>query len=234
MKVAIMQPYLFPYIGYFQLIHSVDIFVTLDNVNFIKKGWINKNQILAHDHIQKIQLPVSKMSQNRWINQHEFHELDAALSKLTSQCEQTYSKQQGFQRLHQLLKQHELIKASNVADFLHQSIQMVSDELGLTTKFLKASDIEVAGNLTGQERILAICNRLKAAEYINLPGGRALYSEEKFRERKLKLSFLSPKLEAYQQQKVNSEFVSYLSILDILANCNSDVIAEQVTNYDLT
>lgn len=234
MKVAIMQPYLFPYIGYFQLIHSVDTFVTLDNVNFIKKGWINKNQILAHEHIQKIQLPVSKISQNRWINQHEFHELETALSKLVLQCEQAYSKQQGFQKLNQLLQQHGEFKTNNVADFLHQSIQVVSLELGLTAQFLKASDIEVAEDLAGQERILAICNKLNATEYINLPGGRALYNEEKFRERKLKLSFLSPKLETYQQQKVNSEFVPYLSILDILANCNSDLITEQVTNYDLT
>ena len=64
MKLAIMQPYIFPYIGYFQLINAVDKFVIRDDVNFIMRGWINRNRILVNDSDSLFSIPVEKASQN--------------------------------------------------------------------------------------------------------------------------------------------------------------------------
>ncbi len=62
MKLAIMQPYFFPYIGYFQLINTVDEFVVYDNIEFTKKGWINRNRILVNGKDEYITLPIKKDS----------------------------------------------------------------------------------------------------------------------------------------------------------------------------
>ena len=62
MKLAIMQPYFFPYIGYFQLIKSVDEFVIYDNIQYTKKGWINRNRILVNGTDYLISLPLKKDS----------------------------------------------------------------------------------------------------------------------------------------------------------------------------
>ncbi len=233
MKVAIMQPYLFPYIGYFQLIHSVDTFVVLDNVNFIKKGWINRNQILSHSQVEKINLPVAKMSQNRWINQHEFHELNKNFKKLSQQCVNAYKKHPYFEKVSELLLQHQNINTDNVAEFLIQSMQLLMTQLNLTPNFLKASELELSPHLKGEDRILAICKTIGASEYINLPGGKKLYTEDKFNNSKVKLRFISPSLSSYKQHNADNPFTAYMSILDAIANCDDYILSQQLQNYEL-
>ena len=73
MKIAIMQPYFFPYLGYFQLIRNVDKFVVYDDVQYMQRGWINRNRILMGDKTPYIILPVSKDSRSKKINQRVLH-----------------------------------------------------------------------------------------------------------------------------------------------------------------
>ena len=73
MKLAIMQPYIFPYLGYFQLLNSVDHFVFYDDVNFIKGGWVNRNQLLINNQNKFFTVPLKKIISFTPINEVEIH-----------------------------------------------------------------------------------------------------------------------------------------------------------------
>ena len=232
MNVAIMQPYLFPYIGYFQLLNAVDTFVILDNVNFIKKGWINRNQILSNNGIVKINLPVAKMSQNRWISQHAFFDLSTHLTKLIDSCAQSYSRSDNVESITQLLHEHLEISTDNVSEFLTESLLKISKLLGLHTNIIKASDIDIDHSLTGQDRIIELASAANANTYVNLIGGTELYQESEFARRHMKLKFIEPNLSNYPQMHADV-FIPYLSILDVIANCDGGQLQQQLSDYKL-
>ncbi len=227
-----MQPYLFPYIGYFQLLNAVDTFVVLDNVNFIKKGWINRNRILTKNGITPINLPVKKMSQNRQIMQHYFHELNSNFTKLMSTCTTSYSKNPYLGNLVNVLNEHISINETQVASFLTYSLQVLTKQLNINTKIIRASELKINDNALGQDRIISICKILKANQYINLSGGTELYDSKSFREADIELKFLSSNLNPYNQYQYE-KFTPYMSILDLIANCTEKEIKHQLQDLSL-
>ncbi|WP_456460921.1 WbqC family protein [Reichenbachiella sp.] len=215
MKIAIMQPYTFPYIGYFQLIHSTDVFVSLDDVNFIKKGWINRNQILVNGKPSFFNIPVKKISQNRLISDHEIDFNSPWQKKLSQSISMAYSKAPEYNEAFPLI--HDLIfqKEECVSKFNHNCLQGVCNYLGIQSKFRISSDIDKDPHLKGGHRIMNICKQLKATEYINLPGGRSLYDEKFFTSNNLSLKFVESEQNiSYKQYK--HEFVPNLSIIDVM------------------
>ncbi|WP_150468061.1 WbqC family protein [Francisella sp. SYW-9] len=228
MKVAIMQPYFFPYIGYWQLINSVDVFVIYDDVNFIKKGYINRNSILLDKKQHKITLELLGASQNKLINEIS---LGNNRSKILKVIKQAYSKAPYFHDVYNLLERIMLTEEKNLALFLENLIKSISNYIGINTKFKKSSELDKDNNLRGQDKILQICQILSADVYINAIGGRELYDKDIFFDKNISLSFIDPCIVEYQQFDI--EFCPYLSIIDILMFNNVNNIKEMLNNYKL-
>lgn len=229
MKVAIMQPYLFPYIGYWQLINAVEQFVIFDDVNFIKKGFINRNNILVDAEPKRFTLQLVKASQNKLINETEVGENASEILKL---IEINYQKAPYYQDVFPILKDILMQNEKNLARFIGYSLFKLSEYMGIYTHFIYSSQIEKNNTLKSQDKIVEICKKMQATEYVNAIGGRSLYESEAFRQNGLELYFLeSLKIEYKQFQ---NEFVPNLSIIDILMFNDKSNIKHALNNYSLT
>ena len=221
MNIAIMQPYAFPYIGYFKLIASVDEFIFLDNVSFIKKGFINRNSVLLDGESHRFTLPVSRQSQNKFINEHEYVGDFTKFLKLMSN---SYSKCKYYEVFMPILESICRNPELNVAQWNANCIIKISRYLGLKTKFRFSSDIPECFGLAGQDRIICICEKLKTSIYFNLPGGIALYDESVFSNKGIQLKFINTS--ELLSISIEDHLVTNLSILDLLVNCDPSRIKE--------
>ena len=228
MTLAIMQPYLFSYIGYWQLINAVDTFVIFDDVNFIKKGYINRNSILVGGKSQQITLELIGASQNKLINEIK---VGNNSQKLLKTIEMSYKKAPYFDNVFSIIEDILNQEESNLAKFIGYSLQKISNYLEIDTKFIYSSSIEKDNSLKAQNKILDICKKLDATDYINAIGGRELYDKDKFEKQNIKLNFLEPEIQKYMQ--LESEFISYLSIIDIIMFNNKDNISKMLMQYKL-
>ncbi len=228
MSIAIMQPYIFPYIGYWQLINAVDTFVIFDDVNFIKKGYINRNSILVNEKSQQFTLELISSSQNKLINEIEIGNNG---KKILNTIKRTYSKAPYFNKIYSLIEDILNQKEKNLAKFIGYSIEKISKNLGIDTKLIYSSSIKKNTNLKAQDKILDICKKLDATSYINAIGGQELYDKEKFKEQKIKLNFLKTTLIEYKQFKNN--FIPFLSIIDVMMFNNVDEIKIMLNTYEL-
>lgn len=214
MRVAIMQPYLFPYVGYFQLIHAVDLFVLHDDVQWLKGGWINRNQILLDGRPLRWTMPVAKKNSHDLINQCMMAELSDGRGRILRQIHNAYRRAPFFHEVMPLVTDVINQAERNVAKYIFNSLERLSEYLELSTKLIMSSAVKKDDFLKGQERVIAICSTLGATEYINPPGGVALYDKEAFRKKGIELYFLQPGKIEYQQ--FGNAFVPNLSIIDTL------------------
>ena len=187
--VAIMQPYLFPYIGYYQLVAAADIFVFLDDVNFIKRGFVNRNRIIDRKgNAVRFTLPVQKASQNRQIREHFYANDNGKTLKSIEHC---YTGAPGYSTwiplLQDILHNH---ADKRVSELNETSIRKPLTTLDIEPRFSRSSELDPQSSLVGDERILNLCQTLRADRYINLPGGRALYSPDRFAKHGIELKFL--------------------------------------------
>ncbi|MBK9162190.1 MAG: WbqC family protein [Nitrosomonadales bacterium] len=228
MKLAIMQPYLFPYLGYFQLIRAVDAFVVYDDVNYIKGGWINRNFILAQSGKQLITLPLQGASPNQLINQVGVGSRPEKLLETIRHC---YAKAPQFPAVFPLLEEILMQQERNLAYFLDFSLRRICKHLGLNPDWHISSRLEKDNLLRGQDKVLAICKELAATHYINVPGGKELYSRETFLRSGLQLSFIQPRPVEYRQ--FGKPYVPSLSIIDVMMFNDREQCARLVEEYDL-
>lgn len=226
MKVAIMQPYFFPYIGYFQLIHSVDAFVIYDDVNYIKGGWINRNYILSQSIRKIITLRLIGASQNKLINEIEICENQ---KKSYKTIQQNYSKTKNYSDTMGVIDNVYKKTDNNLARYLDFAIKEVCNYLELKAIWLTSSQIKKDNSLKGQEKVLEICRILGATQYINLPGGRHLYKPEYFAHHGIQLSFLQPNITPYNQD--TSKFERNLSIIDVMMRNNQRECMKMLKEY---
>jgi len=225
MKVAVMQPYFFPYIGYFQLVNAVDSFVFFNDVNFIKKGWINRNNLLQYNKPQPFTIPLQKVSQNKLINEVEISRYPEWRKDFIRTLEFNYKKavhfNDAFELLNDILHQKEYVKIDELAA---QSVIRVSEYLGLKTRFKYSSDFAYKGE-NGQDKIIGICSLMNATSYTNPKNGASLYDQEIFYKVGIDLFFLESENIQYAQNAKN-EFVPWLSIIDVLMfNSREEVLA---------
>lgn len=210
--IAVMQPYLFPYIGYYQLVSAADIFVFLDDVNFIKRGFINRNWVMDRSgRPVPFRIPVRGASQNRRISELTY---DAPGPKPLQTLRHCYVSSAGFEEFYPLFD--EVISQAegrSVAEVSALSITLVAERLKLGTRFLTASEIDPRRARGGQERILDICCHLDASRYINLPGGRSLYDADVFHGEDIQLSFLDTEVESLTDEKGDKWHPSFLHYL---------------------
>ena len=228
MKVAIMQPYFLPYIGYFQLINEVDVFVIYDDVNYIKKGWINRNRIAVSGVERLITLPLKDASQNKKINELYISEVPRKLMKT---IEQEYSGSRSFDSAWPVFEETMRNDELHLVAFLERQLMQLCSYLGICTKWVRASALGIDKGKKGQDRILSICKDLGASHYVNLSGGKHLYEQKSFNEFGLELSFVSPNDICYAQK--SNIFFPNLSILDVIMSCSITEISKFLASRTL-
>ncbi|GGB08612.1 WbqC family protein [Puia dinghuensis] len=230
MRLAIMQPYIFPYIGYYQLINAVERFVIYDDVNFINRGWINRNNILVNNKACLFTIPLKDASQNRLIRDIELS-AGAGNAKLLKTIEQAYKKAPEFRQVYPLISDILQSNAGTIGELAWLSLRSVAEYLGMATEFIRTSSDYNNSHLKAQERILDICTKEKAHHYINPIGGMEIYSRELFQDSGIKLNFIRTLPLAYPQ--FNNEFISNLSIIDVLMFNPKDKINALLNSYEL-
>jgi hypothetical protein len=213
MRLAIMQPYFMPYIGYFQLIAAVDRFILYDNIKYTKKGWINRNRMLKNGREMMFALPLKNGSDFLNICERELA-ADFKRNKLLNQFREAYRHAPYFGRTILLVEQILQYENVNLFSFLHHSIVKTCEHLRITTKIIVSSDVTINHDLKSQDKVLALCEAAGANRYVNTIGGMELYSKEVFRERGIELKFIKAKPFGYVQ--FGNEFVPWLSIIDIM------------------
>ncbi len=230
MKVAIMQPYFLPYIGYFQLIEAVDRFVVYDNIKYTKKGWFNRNRFLLNGSDALFSIPLKRDADSLDVRDREVSS-DYDPVKLAAQLKGAYVRapffEQGFNLVSAVIDADE----PNLFRFIKRSIDVVVDRLGIDTRIDVSSSIDVDPSLKGQSRVLAICESLGATTYVNAIGGVDLYSHEDFAARGIDLRFLRSKPIEYVQ--FGAPFVPWLSIVDLLMFNSVMEVRDMLTEYDL-
>jgi WbqC-like protein family len=214
-KIAIMQPYFFPYIGYFQLMNAVDEFVVYDNIEYTKKGWINRNRILVNERDSYITLPLKKASDYLDIGDRYLAESwSSEKYKLLNRMIAAYRKAPYFNSVFPMIERCILFEECNLFAFILHSLCQAASYLKIQTSLLISSSITVNDELKGEKRVIEICKARSANSYLNPIGGIQLYSKDRFKEQGLDLHFLKTNDFSYKQ--FNNDFVPFLSIIDVI------------------
>lgn len=214
MKLAVMQPYFAPYLGYFQLMAAVDRFVLLDDVSFINRGWINRNRILVGGREHLITIPLRGASQNQHINRIGLSDDAPWRAKLCKTVEQAYRKAPFYEETMPLVRDILACPESTLAPYLRFSLAALHAWLDLPCQIVPSSAMYEDEGYKGAARILDICRQERATVYINPPGGKHLYAPADFSARGVQLRFLKPRLDEYAQG--GAPFTPGLSIIDVL------------------
>ena len=228
-----MQPYFFAYIGYFQLLYAADKFIILDDVNFINKGWINRNNILINNKPGLFSIPLVKSSQNKLIKDIDISYENNAdrQKKFLKTIERSYSKAPYYKEISDILSKLILSNEIKISGLIYKSLIEIKNYLGFETDIIESSEIYSNSELKGQERILDICRRENATQYLNLSGGIELYSKDSFDDNNIKLNFIRTKNIIYKQ--FTNEFTDSLSMIDVLMFNSKDKIREYIYEYEL-
>ena len=215
MKLAIMQPYFFPYIGYFQLVNAVDKFVIHDDVQWIKGGWINRNRILMQGKPEHITLPLRKDSSLLQINQRNLApDVEQEKQKILRRIESAYRSAPHFDQAFAIVSNCLDFKEENVSLLVINSLRKCCEYLNISTPFVISSELNKNNELSAEERVLDINKVMKAKHYINPIGGTELYDRETFSKHGLNLSYIKTGDISYKQ--FNEDHVPFLSIIDVM------------------
>ncbi len=215
MRIAIMQPYFLPYIGYFQLVNAVDKFVIYDNIQFVKKGWINRNRILVNGKDEVITVPLKKDSDYLNIDQRQLADtFDEDKEKLLRRIKESYRKAPHFKTVYPILENLFNCNSKNLFSFIFESIQSVCEYIDINTEFVISSNVDVDHSLKSEQKVLSIANKMNAQTYINAIGGLELYSPTNFIRLNIDLKFIQSDTLYYRQ--FDNEFVPWLSIVDVM------------------
>ncbi len=233
MRLAVMQPYIFPYLGYFQLLSAADRFVFFDDVNFIKKGWIHRNQLLVSGQKNLFSIPLQRASQNKLIKDTYLHPSDYGRWRNTflKTVDQNYRQAPFFPAVYDLLSQVLRGAHDTIADLAIDSVESVAKYVGLSIDFRQSSSLPYDRSLKGQDKIVAICQQQKATTYVNLIGGTELYDAVTFATNNVALYFVKSADVLYPQQ--GNSFVPNLSILDVLMFNDVHQINQLLEQYTL-
>jgi hypothetical protein len=235
MKVAIMQPYFFPYIGYFQLINSVDVFVLYDDVNYIKKSWINRNYVLLDQKKHLLTIPCKSISQNKPINTIHIDKENRAFRNVLQTIEVAYHKKAPyFESVFPIIKNVMTSNSETISGLAIESILSACSFLGIKTRILVSSEY-FSGTiaLDRSERMISISKTLGANELINAIGGIDLYDKDFFEKNGVRLSFIKCFENLSYSQGVNQSFIPNLSIIDVMMFNSFQEIKQMLEYYEL-
>ena len=226
-----MQPYFLPYIGYFQLLKKCDEFVIYDDIEYTKRGWINRNYFLQNKDSSLFSIPIKKdrdtcsISQRVLADKYDPH-------ALLRRFKNAYRNSPQFDHVYPLLEKIFLCEEKNLFRFIYFSLEQIMSYLDIDTPIYLSSEIHIDSDLRSEMRVLAICQKMKALTYVNPIGGVDLYHSENFKEYGINLNFLKPKQSSYRQ--FDGPFVANLSILDVLMFNSKEKIEIMLTeDFDI-
>jgi hypothetical protein len=231
-KLAIMQPYFLPYIGYFQLLNAVDNFIVYDKIQFSKKGWVQRNRLLLDGKDHLFSLPLKNDSDffnidQRYLADSYARERDRTLRIIKL----AYNKAPCYSTAMPVIEECFYFDNKNLFQFVFYSIKKIKDYLEIPTNLIVSSDVTIDNGLSGQDRVIALCNAMKAKVYFNAVGGRELYNKEDFAKYGIDLFFIKTNEFSYPQ--FGNRFVANLSIIDLMMFNSVDNIKAMLNNYEL-
>jgi hypothetical protein len=228
MIIGIMQPYFFPYIGYWQLIKAVDRYVVYDDVNFIKGGWINRNNFLINREKKVLTIALNNPSPNKLINEIEIKDDFRSFFK---SIQFNYSRAPYYNHIFPILKCICDFSNKNLSLFLLNSIQEILAYLNIKTEIILSSHMFKNSALKGKHKVIHICKLLGGDTYINSIGGQSLYDKDEFEYNGIKIYFLQSEFISYKQ--FNNTFIPFLSILDVMMFNSPHEINNMLDKYTL-
>jgi hypothetical protein len=229
-KTAIMQPYFFPYLAYWQAINAVDNYVVYDDVTYIKGGWINRNNILVNGKACLITLPLKQSSSFKNINEIEIIDNQKMLSKLLKTIQMAYSKAPYFKDVMPMIEDL-ILNNTNIAQLNYNSILKICAYLDIKTNIILSSQLEKDNSLHAQDKVIHINKLLDSDVYINAIGGQELYESESFKQNGIDLKFIKMGDIKYPQFK--NDFVPNLSIIDVMMFNSPEQIHQMLDDYEL-
>ena len=253
MKLAIMQPYFFPYIGYFQAIHAVDKYILYDNLNYIENGWIHRNRFLVtNGKPTYLNAEIQSRSSFKKIKDVDLVDNNRWRSRIMKSLYLNYKKAAYFEETYSLVEGVIYSKVGKLSDLNYIGIKSICDYLDINTilnnNISKYDDMEnrlsllplVSGEFNCYKlskpsvkviRVLEICYTEKADEFINAIGGQGLYDKTEFMQNGIKLMFVKTIDQPYKQ--LSNTYYPGLSIIDVLMNCGKDGAKERLIKYEL-
>ena len=251
MKLGMNQPYFFPYLGFYQLIHAVDRFIIYDNFNYIKGGWINRNRFLVvsgnptyFNAVTEDSSPYKRIRDIRLSPKTNWRR------KLLNTFFLNYRKCPFFAETYTLLETIIQLETDSLSELATKSISAVCRHLQIRSEIVENPRYEELENALDDEnltqafpliklsvperkvfRVIAVCHMMKASEYVNPMGGQAFYDKGAFKANGIDLHFLRSRDEPYQQ--ATKEYHPGLSIIDVLMNCGREGTIKRLDNYEL-
>ncbi len=227
-----MQPYFFPYIGYWQLMNLVDKFVVYDNIQFTKGGWIRRNRILMNGKDKMVSLPIKNDSDYLDVNKRFLsNTFEKDKIKIINQIKTAYCTAPEFKVVFPLIESAINCNEENLFSYIYKTIITVVEYLAIDTEIIISSDIEMDHSLKNRYRVIEICKKLQADQYINPIGGKELYNKEDFKSEGVDLSFIQTDTIEYKQ--FDNLFIPNLSIIDVLMFNSKDRVKEMLEHYTL-
>ena len=205
---------------------SVDLFIVYDNIQYTKKGWFNRNQILMNGKPLMFTIPLQKDSDYLDVCQRSVVSDTKPRIKILNQIKNAYSKAPMFSETYPFIQQLFELSDNNLFEFIYNSILKIKEKFNIDTKIIKSSSVDIDHSLKSQDKVIALCKAVNADCYINMINGAKLYSIEDFNKAGLKLSFLKQYIKEYKQ--FNNDFVPYLSILDVIMFNNKQIIIDMM------
>jgi hypothetical protein len=251
MKLGMNQPYLFPYLGFYQLVSAVDRFVVYDNLNYIQYGWINRNRFLVvGGDPTYFNAVTDDSSPNRKIRDIKLSARSNWRRKLLNTFFLNYKKCLFFDETYSLIEPIIRSDSDSLSEMATQSIVNVSKHLGIETEIIENPLYEDLETLLESEnlgaafpsielarperkvyRIIAVCRMMNAGLFRNAIGGQTLYDKGEFRQNGIELEFLQSLDEPYPQ--TTETYHPGLSIIDVLMNCGRAGTMQRLKNYEL-
>lgn len=227
-----MQPYLLPYIGYFQLINCVDKFVVYDNIQYSKKGWINRNRILVNGRDDYFTIPLRKDSDFLNVDQRFIADsYSKEKNKIITRINELYRKAPQYQIISPLITEIFNAEFDNLFDFIHNSLKIICEFLEIKTELILSSAISIDHSLKAQDKVIALCKKLNATHYLNPIGGTELYSKSVFKENNIELNFI--KSNAIEYSQFSYDFIPWLSIIDVLFFNSKQDVQQFLNSYTI-
>jgi hypothetical protein len=232
MKVAVMQPYVFPYIGYFQLLNAVDTFIFYDDVQFIKGGWVNRNRILVNSKDLFLTLPCLNKSSNKKINEIYVNKQTKDFLNLLTTLKMAYSKAPYFNFVYPMLVQIFESNFETISQLAINSIISVCEYLDIKVNFkVSSQDFPQTFGLNRSDRLIEMCKMCGVDHYINPIGGKELYDKTYFIRQGIKLEFLKSNISKYSQ--FSNVFIPALSIIDVLMFNSIEESLNMINNIEI-
>lgn len=255
MKLAIMQPYFFPYIGYFQAIHAVDKYILYSNLTFIKDGWMNRNRLmLSNGSTMTFSVPVLSKSSNTQIHDIRIDNSQKWAQKLLKTIFFNYKKAPFFVQVYPLFEDILSTHYEFLVELNSQSIKQISEYLSIQTvieddiieyRSLEEVLLQVdEANYSALDylqktkpvkkvaRVIALCKNENSSVFINAIGGQELYDKNEFTEYGIDLKFIQTDNKIKYTQ-FSPEFIPNLSIIDVLMHNGKEGSLELIKKYTL-